>query len=202
MHTRRFEARLLRKGDGNALSLVLVAAASVLWLTAGPNWAFSQEGKALATLTGHGGEVTFLAFSKDGRTLASALWGEVKIWDLATRLELLAYKYQERESRDEKIAVSPDGKLKASSGTQGVVVERLEPGGKKEPERILEQVGVNSVAFSPDGKSLASGGAFGEVRIWHVATGEMLVRWSAGALSMKSSIPATARLWQPDAEIR
>ena len=44
----------------------------------------TQELKPIATLTGHEGSVQLLAFSPDGKRLASADGRVVKMWDVAT----------------------------------------------------------------------------------------------------------------------
>src|SRR5205807_4506388 len=47
------------------------------------------SGREVATLTGHEGEVTSVAFSPDGRTLVSGSNDQtVRVWDVATRREL------------------------------------------------------------------------------------------------------------------
>jgi hypothetical protein len=68
------------------------------------------------------------------------------------------------------IALSPDGRLLASSHWGTVRLWDLETGLE---QRILPGHGgwVWSVAFSPDGKMLAAGGDGGTVHLWEVSTG-------------------------------
>ena len=51
----------------------------------------TRTGRELVTLSGGGGAIYSLAFSPDGRTLASGGdGGEVKLWDVATAQELIS----------------------------------------------------------------------------------------------------------------
>jgi hypothetical protein len=71
------------------------------------------DGKEVFTLTGHTTEVRSLAFSPDGRRLASGDEdGVLKLWDLSTGAELLTYRAAEGGSA-RAVAFSPDGGLLA-----------------------------------------------------------------------------------------
>ncbi len=143
----------------------------------------------LRLLAGHEDQIGFLAFSPDGRLLASASADRRAIlWDLATR-EKLAIITHEAEVRG--VAFSPDGAILATTGGRSVKlfdVARLKPirrqlsGHKKE---------VRGIAFSPDGATLASVALDGLVRLWDLKSGKpgRVFDWGLGRLCCVASAP-------------
>jgi WD40 repeat protein len=108
-----------------------------------------------------------LAYSPDGKRLASAHSGEVKVWDAQTGQELFSIKGGVSSTADFRkcLAFSPDGERLASSFGRGgegeVKVWDAETG-----LELLTVPGSGGVAFSPDGKRLASGTEGGTVTIY------------------------------------
>src|SRR2546423_1746934 len=82
----------------------------------------AQEPKLRATLQGRTSYVHSVAFSPDGKTLASVN-GDVTLWDLATNKERATLQEHIKEDREtsepaygvESVAFSPDGKTLAAA---------------------------------------------------------------------------------------
>ncbi|MGI9068670.1 MAG: caspase family protein [Pyrinomonadaceae bacterium] len=77
-----------------------------------------SSGREIGALKGHGKGVTSVAFSRDGRLLASGSTDNtIRIWDLATKSELRTLTGH--TSNIESIDFSPDGRLLASASDDG-----------------------------------------------------------------------------------
>jgi dipeptidyl aminopeptidase/acylaminoacyl peptidase len=140
-----------------------------------------------------GGWVHSVAYSPDGKRLASAGTEAVKVWDAQTGQELLSLKGGTLAGDwSNCVAFSPDGKRLAIS-------RNVRPGGVGEVKVLDAQTGqellslmghtagVSSVVFSPDGKRLASGSGNttgsqdGEVKVWDAQTGQELLTLKGGS---------------------
>ena len=145
---------------GVAAWLVVVAASAVAKGDEPGGVGFDPEG--------HTGSVYAVAYSPDGKTLASAGdRGEVRLWDVAA--DRAGARPVGHEGRVAALAFSPDGKTLATGGEDHGV--RLWDVATGAPSATLQgHTGeVEAVAFSPDGKTLASAGGDLVIRLWDVA---------------------------------
>lgn len=115
------------------------------------------------------GMVWNVAFSPDGRTLASGTTdGAIILWDMVTRKRigqpLIGH------TRTVTVAFSPDGNTFASASDDGTIIlwnaNTSQPIGNPFMGHSGE---INSIAFSPDGKILASGGDDNSIILWDVS---------------------------------
>jgi WD40 repeat protein len=75
----------------------------------------------VATLKGHKGKVTSVAFAPDGRTLATGSWdGIVRLWDPFTGAERQAFQWP--TGKVYALAFAPDGTRAAAAGEKGTIV--------------------------------------------------------------------------------
>jgi WD40 repeat protein len=137
-------------------------------------WGPSGE---LFSLRGHRGPVAGVAFSHDGRRLATA-GTEVLVWDLDTAQDSLSYNDQNEEMT--AVAFDPRGAgFVTASGSlfkpegAGEAVFR-DPTGRKVRSMTGHTGAVAAVAVSPDGNRIASGSFDTTVKIWDSATGREL----------------------------
>jgi WD40 repeat protein len=176
---------------------------------------FSPDGRILASAAGYGAPlqltdvttgqqlhtlkvpfsmgVNSVAWSSDGKLLASAQWGlkkamtnpnaadnfsfedmsfSIKLWDPQAGTELK--HLTGHNNFIVRLAFSSDGRLLASGGFDSTI--KLWEVNTGQELRTLKghSGGINALDFSPDGKFVVSGSDDGSARLWNVQSGELL----------------------------
>jgi hypothetical protein len=118
-------------------------------------WDVATRHQVGSPLGGFTSRVLAVAFSPDGRMLATASDRDLRLWNVATQQQASAPLGVGAFG----LAFSPDGRTLASAGNDEVVRLWSVAVGRQtgQPLAIKDHV-IHSVAFSPDGRYLAAGG--------------------------------------------
>jgi WD40 repeat protein/serine/threonine protein kinase len=160
-------------------------------------------------LRGHTSHIRALAFSPDGKRLASgSMYAEsaARLWDLTTGKEIAVLRGHRNEVG--WLAFSPDGTRLATASLDQTA--RLWDGvtGREIATLSGHRGQVYHVTFRPDGRRLVTTSLDGTARLWDAAAGDLLAVlhghtggvWRSdyspdGALLASASIDGTVRLW-------
>ena len=156
-------------------------------------------------LFGHTGRALAVAFSLDGRWLASGSANEIFIWEIG--IDEPMYTLTGHTGKIQDLAFRANGNL-ASASVDGTV--RLWNVSAQQEIRAFEgHVGqVTSVDFNPGGRRIVSGSRDQTLKLWEVGSGQLLktfeghtdVVWSVafspdGSMIASGSEDGTVRLW-------
>lgn len=125
-----------------------------------------STGQLIRTLTGHSSVVNSIAFSVDGRILASGSYSDdytIKLWEVATGREIRTLTGHSSYIRS--VTFSSDGQILAS-GSFDQTIKLWEVATGREICTLRHFDLVSSIAFSPDGSWLAAGDTSGNIKIW------------------------------------
>jgi WD40 repeat protein len=127
--------------------------------------------------------ITALAFSPDGKMLASSGYHEVLIWAVET--QSLQKRISDVAERVYDIQYSPDGRqLAVAAGTPGELGEAKLfdiQTGKLTADLQRSADVILGVSFSPDGKQLATCGSDGTLRVFDLKSNEATLQIAAHA---------------------
>jgi WD40 repeat protein len=134
----------------------------------------ANTGQAGLTLRGHSDSVQHVAYSPDGRFLATASQdGTVKLWNPTTGEEVRTIRGD--SGTIQFLAFSADGRRLATGSYDGHLTI-WDPATGQDPFTFGDYVSSSHpVAVSADGKWLASGSREGAVKLWDPRTGQELV---------------------------
>lgn len=186
---RRWQVREGREGapipgiEPNDMSM-LATDAQGKWLAFGNSsaivlWDLAADKRGGPALAGHvqvkrgthmHTSVHRLAFSPEGRFLATTAGSQIKVWDLTTGTERAAL--QGHANLIEGIAFLPSGEKLVTAGSDGTV-KLWNPAVVDRAMTLKGPDSFMAAAFSPDGRLLATGGGRG-LLLWNPQTGKQV----------------------------
>lgn len=125
-------------------------------------WRFGDGARA-DPLDGHTSAIAAVAFSRDGRQLASADSRTVRLWDVASRAGRVLHEGRGALS----LSFDPTGRWLAAGAGGDVLVFDVASGGNPVVLRGHERP-VRQVLHAPDGRLLISGSFDGTIRFWRM----------------------------------
>jgi WD40 repeat protein/serine/threonine protein kinase len=164
---RRYYATALSP-DGRLVAAIDITGAVVHVWDAG-------SGAPLAELPNDASGVPALAFSADGRWLASSGGDDVRVFDARAWTQALAITGPHIRT----LSFDPRGPRLATGSADGDASIWEIPSGTRTWHLREAGDSVNAIAFSPDGQLIAAGGGSGAVQVWRASTGAFQRQFNA-----------------------
>jgi WD40 repeat protein/tRNA A-37 threonylcarbamoyl transferase component Bud32 len=128
--------------------------------------------KLLERTLAHRGRVNAVAFSPDGRRMATGCDDRTaRLWDVAKGGMLSAPMNHEGAVR--AVAFSPDGRLLATAGDDGALMRWDALSGAPVGDASRHHAPINELQFSPDGSLIMTASPTTMPRLWDGATGRL-----------------------------
>ena len=152
------------------------------------------------TYSGHGDYVSALAWSPDGKRIASASGDHsVQVWDASDGSHALIYRGHNVDVS--ALAWSPDGRYLASGDIDGSAQIWNAASGQRLFTYRGHTSAVFSLSWSPDSLRIASASDDGSLQVWQALTGTLLFEVQNPAplhANLGSRQPWNAVAWSPD----
>src|SRR6266566_2762588 len=182
---------LLMKAFSGVLVACLVLALLLLFGTRTIDTTLARPlGTTFFVYGGHSDFVSAVAWSPNGRYIASGSWDHtVQVWNVDTGVLSFTYSYDEIVNT---LAWSPDGRYIAVGGSN----RWIDVLNAKKGNLVLTYYGhdnvVNTLAWSPDSRYIASGDRDHIVQVWNAKTGRLLFTYKGHTNEV------WALAWSPD----